>query len=99
MISFDVLVAVPVSARESVVVAAPDLDESDAPFEEASCSEALAPKNVLLFRGVDFCGPRFDVVADSVHRADGGGFFGDVEGLGRGKLHACREFVAADSGF
>ncbi len=89
VVPFNVLVTIPVSTWEAVVVAAPDLNESDATFEEASCCEAFASENVLFFGGIDFGGPVFDVVADSVQGANGGRFFCDIEGFRCRKLHPC----------
>ena len=97
VVAFDVFVGVPVAAGEAVVIAAPDLDEADPAFEETASGQAFAAEDVDFFGVVDVFGPFAFVVADAVHFAGGGGFFGEVEGVGSGELHACGEFVGTDA--
>ena len=94
----DVLVRVPIAAREAVVVAGPDLDEPYAPLDEASGGEALPAHDVGLFRGVDLGGPLLRGVVDAVSLLDPGGFLRQVQRFGRRQLHAGGEFVGADAG-
>src|SRR5262245_6243964 len=57
MVSADVLVRVPVAPRESVVVAAPDLNESNAAFEQPARGEAFLREIKALFFVVDVFRP------------------------------------------
>jgi hypothetical protein len=57
VVAFDVLVAVPVATREAVVVTAPDLNESNAAFEQAAGDEAFATEVFGFLWNVDFSRP------------------------------------------
>ena len=66
MIALDVLVRVPVAARESVVVSGPNLDESNATLEESPRDNALTGEVVYLLDLVDFFGPGFDIMIKTI---------------------------------
>ena len=70
VIALDVLVGIPVAAREAVVVAAPDLYEADAALEEAAGGEALETEVVGLLRGVDLGRPVGLARLHAVHPQD-----------------------------
>ena len=70
MIALDVLVGIPVAAREAVVVAAPDLYEADAALEEAAGGEALETEVVGFLRGVDLGRPAGLARLHAVHPQD-----------------------------
>jgi hypothetical protein len=98
VVAVDVFVRIPVAARKAVVVAAPDLDEAHATFEEAAGGEALLGKMKRLFVGADFFGPRLRAAVEAVEFLHVRGLGLEVERLGSGELHAGGEFVAADAG-
>ncbi len=82
----DVFVSVPgveVLVAEAAVL---KLDEADAAFDEAAGHEALAAEGF----GV--------ALVEAVEGFGGGGFAGEIDGFGRGALHAVGEFVAFESG-
>ncbi len=98
MVSLDIFVAVPIATREAVVIAGPDLHETNAAFEEASGGEALATEVVGFFLPVNFLGPGSPIGFEAIHLSNVVGLSGDVQSLGRGELHAGGELVAFDPG-
>ena len=54
MVSSHVLVAVPVAAREAVVVATPYLDEADSPLDQPSSNETFTAEILGFLLWVDF---------------------------------------------
>ncbi len=98
VVALDVFMAVPVAAGETVVVAAPDLHEADAAFDEASGGQAFAAHVVGFFFGVDLGGPDFAMFLNAIHGFHRVGFFADVERFWCGELHLGGELVALDAG-
>ena len=66
MIAKDVLVRVPVAARESVVVPGPNLDEAHVTLEQSPRDDALAGEVVDLLDLVDFLGPGFGIMIKTI---------------------------------
>ena len=97
VVALDVLVAVPIPAREPVVVAAPDLHKPHAAFQQPAGRQALASEDINFLRSVDLLRPVFHVIADAVHLQHPRGLLGNIERFGRGELHLRREFIAADA--
>ncbi len=97
VIALYVFVRVPIASRESIVVAAPDLHEADASFQQATCDQAFLRKVDRFFVGVDLFGKRRGDVVEPVEFHDVLGLLADVDRLGSGQLHAGGEFVAANS--
>ena len=85
VVAFDVIVAVP--APLVFHAAGVDLHEADPALDHAAGSEALAGEVVAM------------LLADTVELLDVFGFAIDVEGFGRGALHAVGEFEAFDACF
>ena len=81
------------------VVAAPDLDETDAAFEEAAGGEAFLGEVKGFLVGVDFLWPRLGAAVEAVEFKDVGRFAFEGERLGRGELHFGSEFIAFDASF
>ena len=82
----DVFVGVPgieILVAEAAVI---ELDEADTAFDETAGHEALATEGF----GV--------ALVEAVEGFGGGGFTGQVDGFGRGALHAVGEFVAFEAG-
>ena len=89
---------IPVAAGEAVVVAAPDLHEPHAPFEQPAGRQAAEPEVVRLLLGIDLAGPARPRPVEAVELEHVLRFTGQIERLGRGQLHLRREFVALDPG-
>ena len=70
VIALDVLVGIPVAARETVVIAAPDLHEADAALEESAGGEALEAEVVGFLRNIDLSRPVGFARLDAVHPQD-----------------------------
>src|SRR4029453_11406137 len=81
VVSLDVLVAVPVSAREAVVRSAPDLNEANSALEEAPCDEAVPSELVRR------------LLPDPVQLFRRRGFTRDVEHFRRAELESRRELI------
>ena len=81
-----VFVAVPVAAGKAVVRAAPDLNETDAAFEQSARDEAALTEILrdFLVQAVELFGRR--------------GFAGQIQHFGRAQLHFRREFIRSDAG-
>ena len=89
---------IPVAAGEAVVVAAPDLHEPHAPFEQPAGRQAAKPEVVRLLLGVDLAGPARPRPVEAVKLEHVLRLAGQIERLGRGQLHLRCEFVALDPG-
>ena len=97
VVAVDVLVRIPVPAREAVVVAAPDLHEPHAPLEQAAGGQALAAEVIGLLERVDFLVERRLAVIEPVEPAAlPRGSAREVQRLGRGELHLRGQLVALD---
>ena len=99
VVALNIFVAVPVTAWEAVIVSAPDLNKSDASFQQSASDEAFATEAVSFFWDIDFRGPGTAGFCQPVGFESGGGFLGQVEGFGGTELHASGEFVGAEPGF
>src|SRR3954462_8660349 len=86
MILGEIFVAVPIAARETVVSAAPDLNETNAAFEQAAGDKAARAK---IFS---------DLLVDAVNFFGGVRFAGQIEGFGRGELQAGGHFETGNAG-
>ncbi len=100
VVALDVAVAVPVAAREAVVVSAPNLNEAHAPLEQAPGDEALAAEEFGFGLHVDGAGvvDAGSFRREAIHAPDVLRFTGNVEGVGRAELHGSGKFIGADTG-
>lgn len=96
MITFHILVAVPVAARVAVVVAAPDLYKAHPALQQTPGGQALTAKELGLRLHIDAAvvhAGRFR--GQAIHVADVLGLAGEVEGVRGAELHGGREFIGA----
>src|SRR5688500_1206183 len=87
---------IPVPPRKTVVVPAPDLDEADAAFEEASCHQAFARKIFTLLTSVDLFRPGARTLLEPVKFQHARRFLRNLERFRRRELHFRRELITAD---
>jgi hypothetical protein len=97
VVALHIFVRIPVAAREAVVVATPDLDETHAALEQAAGGEAFLGEMNVSSVGADSFGPGLRAAVEAVEFQHVRGLGLEVERLGRGELHARGEFVAADA--
>ena len=100
MVAFYVAVAVPVAAWKAVVVPAPDLDEADAAFEQASSDEAFASEEFAFGLLIDVARivDSGSLGCQAIHVLDVLRFLRDVERVGGAELHRGGKFITADAG-
>ena len=99
MIAIDVFVRIPISTREAIVVARPDLHKADTPLKHPPGNEAFLREIDGLFEGVDFFIKCARNVIQSVHLEDMFRLTCGIERLRGGQLHARGELVAANPRF
>ena len=93
-----VLVTIPVAAWKAIVVTAPDLDETHAPFDQPAGDEALPAEILGFFLGIDVLRVLRLWVVEAVHLEDVLWFFRDVQCPRGGQLKPGSQFVAAYAG-
>src|SRR5262245_50154113 len=86
MVLGQVLVAVPVSAGQSIVRPAPNLDESNTPFQQSPRDEAAL---------AEILGHFFVQAIKSLRR---GRLAGNVQDLRSAQLEFCRKFIGRNPG-
>src|SRR5258706_15297283 len=86
MVFGQVLMAIPVAPRNSIISAAPDLDEPHAAFEEPARNEAALAEifGGLLIQTVEFAGSL--------------GFAGDIKHLGSAQLQFSGQLIGSNTG-
>ena len=93
MVTFNILVAIPISSRKTIVIARPDLNKSDAPLQKTASDQALSAKILGFLRRVDRIRILRTLAIKSIHFHDMCRFTGDIKSFGRAKLHFCCQFV------
>ena len=91
MVAFNIFVRIPISPRKAVIVSAPDLHKSDAPFEQPARGEALLAEMESLFVGVDFFIPSLRTAIDSIQSQRVLGLSPKIERFGSRELHFRRQ--------
>src|SRR4051812_7674324 len=86
MVLGEIFVAVPIAAWETVIGAAPHLNETNAAFEQSARNEAA-------------CAEIFgNLFVDAVEFFGRVGFAGEIESFGRGQLKTGSHFETGDAG-
>ena len=98
MIPRHVLVAIPVSARETIVVSAPNLDEANASLDKSSCNETFAAEILGLFLRIDVLRVLRLWIVETVHLEDMFRFLGNVQCPRGGQLKSGSQLVAPYAG-
>ena len=96
MVPLEVLMGIPIPARMAIVVAAPDLHESNTPLQQSPRDQAPAPERVHLFLGIDLLGPGRRIPPNTIGVEDVFGFAGQVESFRSSQLHPRGEFITTD---
>ena len=98
VVAADILMAIPVASRETVVTTGPDLHKSHTPLQQAPGHQALAAHGVGLFQVVDLSIEGALTVVEAIEAQHLGGFTAPVERFGGGSLQAGSQLVGAQPG-
>ena len=97
VVALEVLMGIPVAARETVVVATPHLHKAHATLQQPPRRQALLGEIKCLFVGADSLEPSLRAAVEAVGLEDVLRLGLEVERLRCGQLHPSSKFIATDA--